>query len=288
MNSGFLNIWKPAGLTSSQAVGRVRRILGIRQIGHAGTLDPDAVGVLPMAVGSATRLLPYVPGEPKIYEAWVEVGTSTHTGDAAGRVTARSQGWELPGGAVEEAARWLSGSVWQIPPQVSALKIGGVRQYQAVRENQTVWPAPRRVRIEPLEAIEVVEGGWRFRAEVGSGTYIRALVRDWAEILGVAAHLKKLARIQVGRWTEAGAATLEDLESGWERHLQSWDTVLDGVPRYPLTAPEFDRVQNGDVRVLEKLPEDRLGILALTVEGRLAAIVEGPPYRYRLVFKEGT
>lgn len=274
-------------MTSSQAVGRVRRILGIRQIGHAGTLDPDAVGVLPMAVGAATRLLPYVPGEPKIYEAWVAMATSTHTGDAAGRVTARSQRWDLSPRVLHDAAQWLSGSVWQIPPQVSALKIGGVRQYQAVRENQTVWPAPRRVRIEPLEAIELIEGGWRFRAQVGSGTYIRALVRDWAEILGVAAHLKHLARIQVGRWTQSDAVTLEDLDAGWENYLQSWDIVLQGIPQHALTAVDFEKVQHGATGVLEQLAPEQASVMALTFEGRLAAIVAGPPYRYRVVFKEG-
>ena len=115
----------------------------------------------------------------------------------------------------------------------------------------------------------------------------KRLQRDWAEILGVAAHLQQLARIQVGRWIQSGAATLEDLEAGWEKHLQRWDTVLADMPQHALTGFEFEKVQHGDTRVLEQVAQELPGIAALTFEGRLAAIVAGPPYRYRVVFKEG-
>ncbi|MCL5116517.1 MAG: tRNA pseudouridine(55) synthase TruB [Firmicutes bacterium] len=291
MASGFLNVWKPAGMTSHGAVAQVRRIAGMRQVGHAGTLDPDAVGVLPMALGAYTRLLPYADLTPKVYRAEVAVGALTHTGDAAGRIVGRSRSWPMDLKTLERTGHWLTGSIWQVPPQVSALKQGGRRHYEAVRNREVVWPEPRRIVVHALRNICLSDRGWSFEAEVGSGTYVRALVRDWGYLMGVAAHLSALTRIQVGTWTEASAVSLEDLAAlgeQWTVRLESWASHLrtDGV--VVLSDEEAERVRHGDMRVLGGSGWPSGGVVALTHQGALAAIVEGSPWRYRLVVEEGS
>lgn len=286
MAEGFLNVWKPAGMTSHAVVARVRRLTGVRRIGHAGTLDPDAVGILPLAVGGYTRLLPYALLLPKVYRARVAVGTVTHTGDAAGRVTARGPAWDLSVSQLRQAAAWLMGDVWQIPPQVSALQVGGRRHYEAVQENQVVWPKARRVVIGAIREIAWIDGGWQFDAEVGSGTYVRALVRDWAYLLGIAAHLAVLERRQVGAFGMDSAVALEDLEAlgdRWPEQLLPWHQRLAVDRTAILEADLAARVRHGDMRVFEALGLGEGGRVALVEDGRLVAIAEGAPWRYRVV-----
>ncbi len=283
---GFLNMVKPAGMTSHAVVARVRRLTGIRQIGHAGTLDPDATGVLPLAVGTATRLLMYAQLLPKVYTARVAIGTSTHSGDAGGRVVARSRVWTLSLDDVKDAAEWLQGHVWQIPPQVSALKMGGRRHYQRVHEQEVVWPQPRRISIDSIEAIRLVRDGWEFRAVVGSGSYIRALVRDWADILGVAGHLASLQRVQVGVFVQDAATTLEGLESlgsAWQERLVPWQRVIALDATVSLDRASAERIGHGDMHVLEQIARDCRGVIGLQWKDQLLAIAEGPPWRYRVV-----
>lgn len=286
MMDGFLNVFKPTGMTSHAVVARVRRLTGIRQIGHAGTLDPDATGVLPLAVGAATRLLAYARLTPKIYTARVATGESTHSGDARGRVVARSIAWTFSEDVVKDAAQWLQGQVWQIPPQVSALKLGGRRHYQRVHEQEVVWPAPRRMTIASIEAIRILPNGWEFQAVVGSGSYIRALVRDWADILGVAAHLANLRRDQVGAFSRDASIPLEALEAlgpAWHEQLIPWQRVLALDSTANVDKATRERVRHGDMHVLERLADDRRGIVGLQWEDQLLAVVEGPPWRYRVV-----
>lgn len=284
---GFLNVFKPAGMSSHAVVARMRKLTGIKRIGHAGTLDPDAVGVLPLAVGRYTRLLDYALLTPKIYRAYVSVGSMTHTGDASGRITGRSRAWSIGETQLEDSARWLIGRSWQIPPQVSALKVGGRRHYDAVRHQETVWPAPRRTVIQAITEIGVTDDGWRFEAEVGPGTYIRALVRDWAAFLGVAAHLKALERIRVGAFFDTASHTLAELEQdseNWCRWLTPWDQVVLVDQQRVLDTNEVKLVRHGDIRALGHLAGKPSGRLALHDEqGDLVAIVEGPPYHYCLV-----
>ncbi|NMP21834.1 tRNA pseudouridine(55) synthase TruB [Sulfobacillus harzensis] len=287
MTEGFLNLFKPSGMSSHAAVSRVRRLIGIRQIGHAGTLDPDASGVLPLAVGAYTRLLPYAQLVPKVYQARVQMGTATLSGDAGGRVTRRSAVWPVGQETLQQAARWLQGNVWQIPPQVSALKTGGRRHYQMVHEQQSVWPAPRRALIGAIEAVSPLPEGWTFRAQVGSGTYIRALVRDWAEILGVAAHLAELRRDRVGVFGLSDAVTLDQLEqnpSQWQDWILPWFRVLGLSGTFFVTESDAKRVGHGDIRVLGALPaSSQPGIYGIQWDNHLLAVIEGPPWRYRLV-----
>lgn len=289
MVSGFLNLWKPEGMTSHAAVARVRRLSGERHIGHAGTLDPDAAGVLPLALGAYTRLMGYVDLTPKVYRAAVAIGALTHTGDAAGRVVGRSRMWVPSRAQLEASARWLVGTVWQVPPQVSALKSQGRRHYQTVREEGVVWPAPRRVVVEALEDIRPTEYGWEFLATVGSGTYIRALVRDWGYLLGVAVHLSRLERHQVGSFTAHGAVRLTDLEAlreHWTDRLEDWQGHVP-LPTQSMGSEAARRAAHGDRAALAELSLSQPGRVGLVHRERLVAIVEGPPWRYRVVFGEG-
>ncbi|MCY0898268.1 MAG: tRNA pseudouridine(55) synthase TruB [Firmicutes bacterium] len=287
--SGFLNVLKPVGVTSHDVVARVRRITGVRQVGHAGTLDPDASGVLPIALGVCTRLLPYMVLTPKVYQTRVSVGSMTTTGDASGRVVARSRHWLVSPQSLMESARWLRLSGWQIPSRVSAVKQQGRRSYQLVQRGKPVWPAPRRVEIQAITDIQVDAEGWTFQAEVGSGTYIRALVRDWAEILGVALHVRWLERIQVGPWHRCRGVTWEQLESAWPAALESWSTY------WPWPVREVDeqmaeRVSHGELGCLAEWGPAGGPVVALTHGGQLLAVIQGPPWRYRAVFaavKEG-
>lgn len=285
--SGFINLWKPPGITSQQAVARVKRVAGGLRVGHAGTLDPAAQGVLPLAVGSATRLLSYINLSPKTYRAEVLVGRLTDTGDGEGRTVATSSHTVPSLKNIASLGTWLEGTIWQIPPQVAALKIEGSRQYRSVRAGQVVWPSPRRVEILKIREISRQAEGWSFVADVGAGTYIRALVRDWGFLLGVAAHLANLSRIRVGGFKEQEALPLEQIERDqeWAHGLQDWRRHL-AVPTIEI-APRLARlVVHGDRRALEEIPWPAPGIYALVQGPRLMGIVEGEPWRYHLVLGE--
>lgn len=273
-------------MSSHDAVARVRRLVGRSRVGHAGTLDPAASGVLPIAVGRCTRLLPYLDLVPKVYQAEVGVGTMTHTGDAQGAIVARGPVRRWSPAEIARAGQWLVGNGWQIPPQVSALKSQGRRHYDTVRQGGVVWPNPRRVAVATVDGVEPTGDGWRFRTEVGSGTYVRAMVRDWGFLLGSAVHLKSLTRTRVGTFWGEAAVELDQLDEGWEAWLTSWDRHL-GTARHVIDAQEAVQVAHGDLKVLDRIGVVASGVLAVVFESHLMAIVEGPPWRYRVVFGEG-
>lgn len=279
--SGWLNLWKPRGVTSHDAVMAVRRALGERRVGHGGTLDPDAEGVLPIAVGAATRLLEWADIEPKVYTGWVVLGRLTATGDEAGRVVGAS-GPPFPDGrAVEQATRWLAGDILQIPPQVSALKLEGRSLHAWVRGGRSVWPAPRRVRVERWELGSETAPPFRFRVTVGGGTYVRSLVRDLGVLLGHAAHLQGLRRERAGAFSSADAVAVPSVSPA---HL--WPTAR--ALRIPVVAIDPEAV--GDVRHGRVRPSwtDSIAVagvvaLALGTGDRVLAVAEGPPWRLRKV-----
>ncbi|PSR23774.1 MAG: tRNA pseudouridine(55) synthase TruB [Sulfobacillus acidophilus] len=289
MRNGVINLWKPVGITSHDAVRQVRHVTGWTRVGHAGTLDPGAEGVLPVAVGSATRLLPYLVLTPKVYTGYVQVGTMTSTGDAQGRIVGRSRPWVPSLEQLTWAARFLEGSVWQVPPQVSALKVRGERHYAAVRRGVSVWPAPRLVRILSIAEIVAEREGWQFQASVGSGVYIRALVRDWGTLLGVATHLRELRRIRVGCFDGESSVSLHQLEQAhenWGDFVQPWHACL-AMERQELDPMNVARVVHGDTRILAQLTPHDGRMLALEYQGRLYAIVAESGRQYRVVFEEG-
>lgn len=251
---GLLVVDKPAGLTSHQVVARVRRILGTRKVGHAGTLDPMATGVLVIGVGRATKLLGYVAGDNKTYLATIRLGVGTNTEDAEGEVT-KTPGTELDPGArsadltlLQEAMAGLTGKISQMPSAVSAIKVDGKRAYARVRAGEDVQLKPRPVTISRFELVgsprTQESQGVRIldldvEVDCSTGTYVRALARDLGVALGTAAHLTSLRRTRVGSWTLESALTLEQLQErvadGTEVLVPLGEAVLEQFPTLLVT-----------------------------------------------------
>lgn len=210
--SGVAVVDKPAGWTSHDVVAKVRGVLGTRKVGHSGTLDPDATGVLVLGVGKATRLLRYLTVLPKSYVGEIVLGTETSTLDAAGEVTAVHDMTGVTDAEVRREAAALTGELMQVPPMVSAVKVGGKRLHELARRGVEVERAPRpvtvhRFDVEPLPA-EV--GVWRAEVSCSSGTYVRVLAADLGHALGGGAHLRALRRTAVGRFSLEDAGPIED------------------------------------------------------------------------------
>ncbi|MFC1573491.1 tRNA pseudouridine(55) synthase TruB [Candidatus Eisenbacteria bacterium] len=207
---GFvLNVFKESPWTSHDAVARVRRILKFRKVGHTGTLDPFATGVLLCCVGRATKLSNVLMDLPKEYEGWMRFGVKTNTGDSSGEVL---QTWEMsppPLERLREAARSLEGEILQVPPMVSALKHQGQRLYKLARKGITVERQPRKVRVNSFEILAVEGPRVTFRVRCARGTYVRTLVEDFAELLGAGANVEELERTAVGPFRAADAVRID-------------------------------------------------------------------------------
>ncbi|RKS77398.1 tRNA pseudouridine55 synthase [Motilibacter peucedani] len=213
---GLVVVDKPAGLTSHDVVSRLRRIARTRRVGHAGTLDPMATGVLVVGVGRATRLLGHIAAGDKAYSATIRLGESTTTDDAEGELVSSADASGVSLDDARAAAAPLTGEISQVPSSVSAIKVNGERAYKRVRDGEAVELAARPVVVSRFALDDPVADGTRLdlRAEVvcSSGTYVRALARDLGASLGVGGHLTALRRTRVGPWTLADARTLEQLE----------------------------------------------------------------------------
>ncbi|GGJ04768.1 tRNA pseudouridine synthase B [Alicyclobacillus cellulosilyticus] len=213
---GVLLIDKPQGLTSHDVVVRVRRVLGERRVGHAGTLDPGATGLLVLCIGETVRLLEYIAADEKAYEGVVAFGAATDTDDAFGRVIARASAAGLAEEAVRHAASGLVGDIWQRVPAYAAVKIGGRRAYELARSGQAVDMPVRQVRIHSLEVTSFTPGEVAhasFRVVCSKGTYVRALCRDWGQAVGLPAHLAALRRTRVGWFRLEDAIALDAWEA---------------------------------------------------------------------------
>jgi tRNA pseudouridine55 synthase len=215
---GVLPVWKPAGWTSHDVVAKVRRLTGVRRIGHAGTLDPAVTGVLPLCVGRATRLVEYLQEMPKSYEAVVTFGVGTDTDDLTGSVIAEADASRLTEEDIRRAIQSFTGELEQIPPMVSAVRVGGKRLYEYARQGRTVERKPRRVMVYDIRILEVRGCGEprpqaRFRVRCSKGTYIRSLCADIGRKLEVPAAMAELVRIESAGLTETDCITLERLAS---------------------------------------------------------------------------
>ena len=209
---GLLVVDKPAGMTSHDVVARVRRLAGTRKVGHAGTLDPMATGVLVLGLGRATRLLGHLTLTDKAYDATIRLGVVTTTDDAEGEVVATSPVDAVTEHDVREALAGFVGEIDQVPSSVSAVKVAGRRAYERVRAGEDVQLASRRVRIEEILVRDVRPAEVEVSVRCSSGTYIRALARDLGARLGVGGHLTALRRTAVGPYALADAHPLEQLE----------------------------------------------------------------------------
>ena len=283
---GVLVCDKPGGMTSHDVVARVRRLAGQRRVGHGGTLDPPATGVLVLALGRATRLLPFLPTEPKRYLAEVELGAETDTLDASGTVTATATAAGVDEARFRAALASFAGPQLQVPPMVSAIKVGGERLYAKARRGEQVDRVPRPIVISELELVGFTAGE-RPRATLevvcSGGTYVRSLAADLGRALGTLAHLAGLRRTAVGRFTEADAHTLgelEELAGGGKLEVAMLDpaAAMASTPARALDPEEAAALANG--RALE--PTGRPGpVAAVGPDGRLVAVVEDRDGRAR-------
>lgn len=270
---GYLVIDKPAGWTSHDVVARTRRLVGTRRVGHAGTLDPDATGVLVLGIGRATRLLRFVTLLKKSYVGEVALGTATTTLDASGEVTARSDMSGIGIDDVRAAALGLTGRIEQVPPMVSALKHEGRRLHELAREGVEVARAPRPVEVTCFEVFETGESGVvRVLVECSSGTYVRVLAQDLGERLGGHAHLRSLRRLAVGSFTDAEAVALDDVAP---EEIRPPAGLVRDLPSVGISGELLDAVTHG--RVLDRAT---LGVAGdgpwalLDPGGRLVAVAE--------------
>jgi tRNA pseudouridine55 synthase len=210
--TGLAVVDKEAGWTSHDVVARCRRIFGQRRVGHAGTLDPDATGVLLVGLGRATRLMRFLTALPKTYEAEVVLGTTTSTLDASGEVTGTWDMGSVGLAEVRAAAAALTGPIEQVPPMVSAVKIGGRRLHALAREGIEVDRAPRPVTVHRFDvAPGLAPGVFRVEVECSSGTYVRVLAADLGTALGGGAHLRNLRRTRIGSFTTDDARPVDEL-----------------------------------------------------------------------------
>jgi tRNA pseudouridine55 synthase len=270
---GFVVVDKQAGWTSHDVVARCRRLLGTRKVGHAGTLDPDATGVLIVGVGRATRLLRFATALPKTYIGEIVLGVTTSTLDASGEVTGHFDMGSVTVAEVREAARSLTGRIEQVPPMVSAVKVGGRRLHELAREGVEVARAPRGVEVFRFEVFETGESDcYRVLVECSSGTYVRVLAADLGVRLGGGAHLRALRRVSIGSFSDVEALALEAVAPERVRPLEELVRDLPGA----VANPELARAL-GHGRTVERLA---LGVVGdgpwavLDESGRLVAICE--------------
>ena len=248
MLHGFLNIDKPAGLTSHDIVASLRRLAGQKRIGHGGTLDPAATGVLPVALGEATRLLDYLVEGRKRYAAVITLGVVTTTDDAEGEVVKQQPVPVLHEADIAAVLRTFTGAIRQVPPMYSAIQVGGRRLYDLARQGVQLELAPRQVEIDaiqllawqpPLLAVDVV---------CGKGTYIRALARDLGKQLGCGGHLQSLRRTAVGSLCLDTAVSLDallDAPASLAAHLLPPDVAIAHLPRIDLDEVAAERIRHG-------------------------------------------
>jgi tRNA pseudouridine55 synthase len=267
---GILLVDKLEGPTSHDVVAIARRAVGTKSVGHTGTLDPIATGLLVLLVGRATRLLPYVVGEPKVYDATIAFGTETTTDDRTGTVV-RSADPPDPD-KVRPAILPLTGRIEQVPPAYSAKQQGGVRAYDAARRGDALDLAPSQVYVESWIILELDAGVLRARITCGSGTYIRALARDLGRELGSAAHLSELRRVSSGPFSVDGAATVDDIVAG-RFTILPLRAAVGHLPVRILDPEELKLVGHG--RALPAATDDASSrVAALTPDGVLAAILD--------------
>lgn len=282
---GFLVVDKPVGATSHDVVDRARRWLGTRRVGHLGTLDPQATGVLPLAVRAATRLIPFVRDTDKAYVGTVALGVETDTLDADGRVLRRYVGAFPDRARVERALEAYRGEIQQIPPMFSAVKKDGVPLHKLARQGEEVEREPKLVRIDTLDLLRFDAGELEIRVDCSAGTYVRTLASDLGRDLGCGAHLKSLRRLRSGPFTSLDALTVDQLEQEFaarkiEDRLVPPDRAL-GLDTLKVSEEGQQRILHGaDIApgtVLRLAPGDR--VVAFDTEDRLLAILELRPDR---------
>jgi tRNA pseudouridine55 synthase len=280
---GWLVLDKPVGMTSTHAVAVVKRAFAAKKAGHAGTLDPLASGILPIALGEATKTVPFVMDGKKTYRFTVKWGAETDTDDAEGQIIARSD--VRPSEAeIRAALSQFTGVIMQTPPKYSAVKIAGERAYDLARAGEEVKIEPRQVEIERLDLIAMPDGDHaEFSAECGKGTYVRAIARDLGRALGTYGHVVALRRVAVGPFMEAIAVKVEDLPAPSEtpgpppstKAILPVGAGVAHIPSITVSAADAARLARGQTTLLRGRDAPVVnGWVAVLVGGQLIALAE--------------
>ncbi|GAB3157535.1 tRNA pseudouridine(55) synthase TruB [Myceligenerans halotolerans] len=281
---GFVVVDKPADWTSHDVVARTRGLAGTRKVGHAGTLDPMATGVLVLGIGKATRLLTYVVGADKDYDATIRLGVATNTDDAEGEITAAEGASDVPDDALRAAVERLTGDIMQVPTTVSAIKVDGERAYARARAGEDVELAARPVTVSRFDVTAARTGladgvpvlDLDVRVSVSSGTYVRALARDLGAALGTGGHLTALRRTRVGSYGLDTARTLDAMEAQADQDGTLATLPLADAARGVLPVRDVDEAEARALGFGQWIaPSGRSGVLAaIGPSGDLVALVE--------------
>jgi len=279
---GILNIDKPQGITSYRVVALVKRLSGERRVGHAGTLDPLATGVLPVCLGQATRIVEFLADATKTYRAEIELGVTTDTYDASGRVIRRESPSGIGREQVETALASFRGLIRQTPPMYSAIRHQGKKLYQLARAGITVERKSRPVSIHRLVLADFQPPLVTIEVECGKGTYIRSLAHDLGQILGCGASLNSLVRRRYGPFDISNAVTVPQLEDAfrcghWERLLHPMDFVLSTWPAAAVDEATEQAIRNGAPVALPLEPSGGSRCRAYTADGRFLGVLRLDP-----------
>ncbi len=289
MIEGILPLWKEKGMTSFGCVSRVRRIVGMKKVGHAGTLDPEVEGVLPIALGNATKVLEFMLDSDKVYAGEITLGYTTSTEDATGEIIVREEVTEeLHEEKIDQILESFVGKISQTPPMFSAVKIGGKRLYEYAFEGKEIERPSREVTIYSLERTSALKYDevektvqFSFDVKCSKGTYIRTLAVDMGEKIGFPAHMSKLTRVNSGGIKQDQTITLEQLEQivkdeKLSEYLLPIDYGLESFPKYPIDEALWGRVKNGVVLEESELPGMTYPVL-LTFKNQIVAMYDKHP-----------
>ncbi len=277
---GIINLNKPSGKTSFQMVALVRKLTGVRKVGHSGTLDPDATGVLPILIGRATRLAPFLTDTAKIYRAEIQFGRATTTYDSSGDTTAQADASSLTLDMIESGLKQFCGDIEQIPPMYSAIKHKGKPLYRLARAGMEVVREPRKITIFRIEILQWQIPCLTVEVECGKGTYIRSLAHDLGQMLGCGAHLAGLIRIQTGPFRVEKSISTDELESGfesnsWRDFIHSPDIALENLVAIKVDESGEQNISCGQpVKYISDFdtPDGGLG-RAYSEDGRFLALI---------------
>ena len=252
--SGFINVLKPAGMTSHDVVSFIRRTYGLKKVGHAGTLDPAAAGVLPIALGSATRLIEYITDADKGYRAELTFGYKTDSGDDMGEVIEQINNFKIPSQQeIDTVLKQFIGRIQQVPPMYSAIKVNGQKLYELARQGKSIEVPTRLVEISTIKMINNSGEKLLFDVTCSKGTYIRTLCMDIGAKLNLPAVMSFLIRTRVGKFTLQEAVTLEEIAADPQKALQNVHSVLNFMPKLILTKERSLAFSHGQMIKIEQL-----------------------------------
>jgi tRNA pseudouridine55 synthase len=273
---GLLNVAKPAGMTSRRVVDRVLSLVAPAKVGHAGTLDPMATGVLVICIGSATRLISFVQDQRKTYRAEFLLGKRSDTDDVTGVVEEVAGANPLPREAVEQALRPFVGTISQVPPQFSAVHVEGKRAHQLARRGKEVDIAPRDVEVFRIDVINYAWPRLTVEIECGSGTYVRSIGRDLGEALGCGGVMSALERTAIGSFALSDAMEFEALNrESIAAGLRPMGDAIPGMPRVPVTDEDIVEMRMGRrVNAVAGPATEGQAVACMSLNGRLVALAE--------------